>query len=210
VTIRCRPAGNWLAPSSTTQWLAGVKLFMPPYHALSQACARAGLSLTRCRLTTEAGVPRIELVMTFPSLMHASRCTLFADRQLQWHANRYSVTLLHRIPALPAQFADAPLFAHERDTLHAGTFGLRMVLPGRVTAVEGAQRQGNAIMLALPFDAFAASNGVAVTATARVRLPWWYWGAGCAVVIAACALIAFWYVQTRKRYADSAGTQLSR
>ena len=203
VVIRCRPAGGWLTPASTTQWLAGVRLFMPPYHALSQSCSRVGMTVDYCRVATEAGVPRIELKLAFPTLAYAARCPLFIDRHLQWRANRYTATLLYGVPALPAQFTGAPLFAGEQSTLRLGTFDLRVNMPGRVTEVQGAQRRGSLVTLSLPFDAFVASNGVAITATTRVRVPWWYWGAGAAVVLVASVLIVLWYFRTRMAYADS-------
>jgi hypothetical protein len=203
VSIRCHPAGTWLQMESPTQWLAGVRLFMPPYKALSQSCARVGVRVTRCRVETDDGVPRVEVQLAFPSVSHVARCPLFADRNLQWRANRFTAALLYRVPALPGQFAGAPLFAGEEETLRTATFDLAMEFPGRVIEVSGARRRGKLVSLALPFDAFVASNGVAVVATTSIALPWWYWTAGAIVVVVAVGLSLLWFMNRARRHANT-------
>ncbi len=170
VRITCEPSPHWRKYARATNWLEAATLFLPPYRALSQSCARAGIRIDRCRFETREGKPRIDLLISFDSLRNVARCNLFADRLLQWSRNRRTVTLLHRLrPPGPLLAAGAGLL--DDNWLSDGSFEVRTIFPGRVIECSGAERKGRAAILRLPLTEVADGRGITIMATARTAYP---------------------------------------
>ncbi|MCX7848094.1 MAG: hypothetical protein N2595_08730 [bacterium] len=176
VRVTCQPSPQWRAAHPPSEWDHAARVFIPPYHALSQACAQAGVRIERCRFTYRAPrrVPRVELLLAFDALPHIARCTLFADRALQWRRDRNSITFLHSLHAYPATFprpANGPLppawFADGRVTIT-----IRM--PGRIVHAEGGRVKHRTLVASASLNELAAGTPLSILIEARVPWRWWW------------------------------------
>ncbi len=200
VRIECQPSAAWRAAHEADEWHAAAKLFMPPFHSLSQVCARAGVRIERCRFEYRArrGVPRMELVLAFDTLQQIARCGLFAERELQWRRSGGVVTLLHRLHAYPSHITPPRDGLMHPAWFADGSVTVDTYMPGRVLRAEGALRKGRVVTASTTLNDMARGEGIVMLLQARVRHPWWWW-AVCALAAVVCASMLAWLVFTRMR-----------
>lgn len=198
VRITCEPSPAWLKLSRASDWWASSNIFIPSYAALSQSCARAGLTVSQCRYETHDGKPRVDIVIDFPSLRNVAQCSLFADRTLQWRQARFTSTVLYSLRAYPDQLSHLQGSLLRKDWFADATVEIRMTFPGRVLAVEGAQRLGRSVVVRTTLNDLAQGKDISIFATARTGYPW-----GWVIVMLVALLVTGawigWRILTRRR-----------
>jgi len=169
---------------------------MPPYVAVSQSCAQAGLELRQCSVRSRRGMTALALRIAFPSLRAVARCPLFAERVLQWRASGRTATVMYEINGRPWDVPDA---APETGVLASrpSSLEVRLRFPGRVLSAQGAERHGRLAVFRTTLPALARQPHVAILVTARTRPPWWPWLLTGAVGVIATAGVA---VAIMRRY----------
>jgi len=199
VRIACQPSAQWRAAHKRGEWDQAAKLFMPPYHALSQMCAQAGVRIERCRFDYNArrGVPRMELLLAFDALPQIARCRLFADREMQWRRNRNMITFLHTLHAYPAHIMPPRDGLMHPEWFADGKVSITTVLPGKIVRAEGGRCRRRVLTATATLNDLARGGALVMLAEARVAWRWWWvvW----AVALGACAGAGVLIVVMRRR-----------
>ena len=180
--IMCEPSKQWMDRHQEDHWRATANLFIPAYPALSQTCARAGLTIQQCKYETVGGRPHIDIVIAFPSLRNVARCPLFADRTIQWQQSRFSASVLYVLRAYPEHLSYLRGTLLDKEWFSDGTIEVRMVFPGRVLRADGAQRDGCAVVATHSFDKLAQGANLSIYVMARTGYPWLWVTLGVLVV----------------------------
>jgi len=175
VRITCEPSADWMKLHRARDWWSTADLFLPPYQALSQACAQAGLKVEKCLYETRGGRPHVSILISFPSLRNAARCSLFSDRVLQWRQGRFSATALNELRAYPAHLAQMRGTLLGKEWFADGSVEIRMVFPGRVVSAEGARRTGRTAVATMSLNDLGQGRNLCMMVTARTVYPWgWF------------------------------------
>lgn len=176
VRITCQPSAHWRAAHKRREWDQAATLFMPPYHALSQACAQAGVRIERCRFDYSArrGVPRMELVLAFDAVPHIARCSLFAGRELQWRRTRNMITFLHTLHAYPSHITPPRDGLMQPGWFADGRVTITTIMPGKLVRADGGQRTRRTLTASVTLHDLARGNALIMLAEARMPWRWWW------------------------------------
>jgi hypothetical protein len=172
IRITCEPSEEWKMNAQSTNWLHTVQFFIPPYHSLSQECARSGLRILEC--TVHRTEPLITIVFAFDRLQQVSRCSLFADRLLQWRwgYKRRSMTFLHKLHTTASILPTANGHRWHPDWLTDGSVELRIAFPGNVTEVEGAELEDKYVVRRTSLTELFDNDSLLIMVSARKPFPW--------------------------------------
>ena len=192
ISITCSPSSDWHQKANSSNWLQTVQFFMPPFHSISQACARSGLSLVTCSLQRQT--PSLSIVFAFDSIRQVSRCSLFADRLLQISPGRNRITFLHKLHTTETILPSPNGHPWSPAWLENSSVAFRIVFPGSVMQVEGAVPHGRYVVHKTDLNKIFSGDQLLIIATARISRPAWFWP-GCVLLV--CLLPIGLYVLIR-------------
>jgi len=202
VHISCEPSKNWQKYAKISNWEAAATLLLPNYSAISQMCARAGVTIEQCKYRKQSGKPKIDIILSFKSLRSLAKCNLFSDRILQWHKSGKTISYFYKLLLNQSHFAAGKSSFVDRNWLADGLIEFSANFPGKVAKVKGAERKGKKISLAFPASFLVDNSEITISATIKTVPPVFRWFLFISVLIVFLILSLFFLYKWFKRFPD--------